>query len=670
VSLKVRLCLGITGHRNDNPRFAAERGRIGATLSRVFDLIDAALAEEARVPGIEIVPTRLHSLLADGADQMAADDALARGWELVAPLPFGLVLTTAMNAQPADGAEANVLLHGGPDQWHTLHAAARERAGRLRELALRARLFELADQDGAIAELLLAKLADPADRRNAQVLDAEVSLRVAMASRVMIEQSDFLIAIWDGTTRALVGGTGHTIQAALETGASVLWIDAFAPEDWRILTGPESLADIETRADPGDEAQRIATVQALVRAALRPVAPRGQGVLHGHGPGSGAEALQQERWPKRSNPLWHLYRRVEALFGEDEWNRRLRSLRQEYEPAASIATGSAAPLLAAARALPGQDEAHVAQVEEQILRRFAWVDGISAHLSDTWRGGMTANFLLGALAIVGGLAYLPFVGPEGKWSFALFELVVLAAILTFTITGRRRRWHGRWFETRRVAEYLRHAPILLLLGVARPPGRWPVGTTTSWPEWYARHVLREPGLPRLRVTTGYLRGAVRGLLHDHVVRQRDYHVAKARRLGKVHHNLDRWSEVLFALAVVSVSLYLLLKAGSALGWWPAAVAADPAKLFTFLGVALPTFGGAIAGIRYFGDFERFAAISSVTAGRLDAIEARATHLLAAPDTQIDYGRVADLAHAADDVVVSEIESWQAVFGGKNVTVPV
>jgi hypothetical protein len=32
--------------------------------------------------------------------------------------------------------------------------------------------------------------------------------------------------------------------------------------------------------------------------------------------------------------------------------------------------------------------------------------------------------------------------------------------------------------------------------------------------------------------------------------------------------------------------------------------------------------------------------------------------------------VADLAHAADEVVVSEIESWQAVFGGKNVTVPV
>jgi hypothetical protein len=37
---------------------------------------------------------------------------------------------------------------------------------------------------------------------------------------------------------------------------------------------------------------------------------------------------------------------------------------------------------------------------------------------------------------------------------------------------------------------------------------------------------------------------------------------------------------------------------------------------------------------------------------------------------MDYGPVAEIAHAADDIVVSEIESWQAVFGGKQITVPV
>jgi hypothetical protein len=127
---------------------------------------------------------------------------------------------------------------------------------------------------------------------------------------------------------------------------------------------------------------------------------------------------------------------------------------------------------------------------------------------------------------------------------------------------------------------------------------------------------------------------------------------------------------MFLLAIVSVVLYLALKGGGVLHWWPKSAAEASGYVFTFLGVLLPTFGGAIAGIRYFGDFERFSAISTVTAERLTAIDLRAQLLLAAPDGEMDYGRVADLAHAMDEAVVSEIESWQAVFGGKNVTVPV
>ncbi|MBK9587951.1 MAG: hypothetical protein IPO50_05005 [Sphingomonadales bacterium] len=42
----------------------------------------------------------------------------------------------------------------------------------------------------------------------------------------MIEQSDVLIAVWDGITPGAVGGTRHTIAAALAHGAPVIWIDA------------------------------------------------------------------------------------------------------------------------------------------------------------------------------------------------------------------------------------------------------------------------------------------------------------------------------------------------------------------------------------------------------------------------------------------------------------
>ena len=283
---------------------------------------------------------------------------------------------------------------------------------------------------------------------------------------------------------------------------------------------------------------------------------------------------------------------------------------------------------------------------------------------------MIANFLLSAGAIISGVAYQPLGLSDNKWMFAAVEFLLLAAILFITWLGGKQRWHGRWFETRRVSEYFRHAPILLLLGVARPPGRWPKGSDTAWPEYYARHGLRAMGLPSVAVTPAYLRAALVNLLDAHVVSQRDYHIGKAAKLTRVHHNLDNFSTRLFQLAVISVAIYLGLSLAAMLSIipheWPHALS----YVFTFMGVTLPTLGAAIAGMRYFGDFERFAAISKVTAEKLDAVHARLALLLSGPDDAIDYARASELAHATDDIVVSEIENWQAVFGGKHITVPV
>lgn len=85
---------------------------------------------------------------------------------------------------------------------------------------------------------------------------------------------------------------------------------------------------------------------------------------------------------------------------------------------------------------------------------------------------------------------------------------------------------------------------------------------------------------------------------------------------------------------------------------------------------MPTAGGALAGIRYFGDFERFADISQVTARRLDEIAGRIDILSRVPNEALHYQDVADLLRATDAVVLSELASWQAVFSGKRIAVPV
>ena len=645
-----RLALGITGHRASNAAYAAHREAVETRLEALFDEIEALLRPEADGLG-SLGPVRLHSLLAGGIDQHGAASAVRRGWDLVAPLPFGRLLNRAVNAEPATIEDARALLRGE----EPADPAVAARAAAIRGWEGRARLFELAEGDAALEALWLAQLAEPGDVPRALAWSVAVSERAACAGRVMIEQSDLLIAVWDGAAHNFPGGTGHTIAAALERACPVVWIDPARPREFRVLHAPEALESIG-RIAPGQPGE----LAAAVRTALRP----GEGGALRRG----AQALGSEAWHDASTRLWHGYRRIEALFGGQ--GKRLRSLVQSYETPDAIATGTGAPILAAVRDIAPDDPALAEAIEQGTLRRFAWADGISARLSDAYRGGMVANFLLSILAVGVGLAYQPLHLDRIKWLFAVGEFALLATIIAITTIGIRRRWHRRWFETRRVAEYFRHAPILQALGVARPAGRWPKGSDTNWPEYYARHGLRAAGLPQTRVDGPYLRRGLTALQQLHVRPQRDYHLAKAFRLETVHHRLDKLSARLFQLAVASVSLWLVLAAAAYWGVIDAHLPTELSKLFTFLGVMFPTIGAGIAGIRYFGDFERFAAISQVTAEKLEAIDQRIAILLRAEDAALGYDRVSDLAHAVDSVVVDEIESWQAVFSGKHISVPV
>jgi hypothetical protein len=656
---KIRLSIGVTGHRADHPQYAENKKRIISAMAAIFDAIDLTTASAPLLlgPG-SLAPIRLHTLLVDGTDQAASKLALERKWQLVSPLPFGQRLNLAINAVPDNAGDARALLAGQDPK----SPGTKSRVDAIQTIARQARLFELADQDDVVAALYLAHLDAKEDFSKAQSFALEGAQRAALAGRILIEQSDFIIAVWDGKSSTNLGGTGHTVASALDLGAPVIWINPADPENWRILHAPESLALLMNEAE---QQNREIELSAIIKTHICPE----EAIATDDNPARrGIAALTGERWHDRSSRLVHAYRRIVALFGGEK--PRFGSLVQYYEKPGDIAEGSGAGLLQTANDLPGADRRLADRIDHIALQNFAWADGVSARLSDHYRAGMIVNFLLSALAIVGGIIYLPLVSPDQKWGFALFEFILLLAIVIITYRGQKYRWHGRWFETRRVAEYFRHSPLLLMLGVARAPGRWPRGTETSWPEWYVRSALRDIGLPCAKVTSSYLRSTLTALLDHHVTPQCDYHARKAKRLNAVHHNLDRFSEFLFKLAILSVATYLLLKGGSALFQVNADLVAKLSKTFTVLGVLFPTFGAAIAGIRYFGDFERFAAISEITAEKLKAICERVELLLSAPETAMDYRRVTELIHAADDVVVAEIENWQAVFGGKHITVPV
>ncbi len=640
-SWQPHLALGITGHRASNPSYRAHAEAIGAALEGLFAQIDAIAGA---LPGTRGA-VRLHSLLVDGTDQIAAERALARGWELAVPLPFGAALNCAINAHPETLADADALLAGAAASDPAVEA----KAAAIRSVTGRACLFELADRDAEVRALWRASLADPDDRAALRAFEALASDNVALAGRVMIERTDLVIAVWDGKVANLPGGTGHTVAAALAMGAPVLLIDPAMPGTWRILGRPEELGQPAAPGEPD-----VARLTAIIHAAV---------VSEGWSPAQ----LAAEQWRPRSSRAFGLYRRIERVFGGG--GRALGSLRVDYEAPDAIVAGSGAGVVAAAEAMPSGDPQVTRQLAEEVLPLFAWAEGIASRLADAYRSGQIVNFVLATLAVIIGVAYLPLGLGEVKWVFAAVELLLLGGILVLTAAGSRLGWHRRWFAMRRVAEYLRHAPALLLLGVTRPTGRWPRGAEGQWPEHFARHALRDVGLPRVAVTKDYLRVGLAGAVLPHVAAQRAYHAAKAHRLETVHHRLDKVAESCFALAVASVTAYLVLKGAGAAGLVPGHLASDLSPFFTFCGVAFPTLGANLSGIRYFGDFERFGAISHVAAEKLRAIEERTELLLSGATSALTYAAAADLIHALDEAVVEEIASWQAVFGAKHLALP-
>jgi hypothetical protein len=77
--------VAVAGHRlNQLPEDALPR--VKAAMDAALDSIQAA-GREATHKGVKFV---IVSALAEGADRIAADAALARGWALIAPLPFSI----------------------------------------------------------------------------------------------------------------------------------------------------------------------------------------------------------------------------------------------------------------------------------------------------------------------------------------------------------------------------------------------------------------------------------------------------------------------------------------------------------------------------------------------------------------------------------------------------
>ena len=244
---RITFRVGIVGHRpnrlpNGEGGWDAIRGRMASVLAAVRDAVEAFRSEpDAALYDEGSAELRAISPLAEGADRLFAEEALEFGYTLCCPMPFSRTeFEKDFNHEMAQEA-------GSAERFGALLDRAAAGAGLT--------VFEL---DGSRAD--------------------EASAYGA-AGRVVLNQSDLLVVVWDGDAPAGGGGTVETLREAVGYHVPVIWVDAKAPHGWALLREDADLDCLEVNGvcvppwtgPPGDRDLKILSekVAEVVLAELR-----------------------------------------------------------------------------------------------------------------------------------------------------------------------------------------------------------------------------------------------------------------------------------------------------------------------------------------------------------------------------------------------------------------
>jgi hypothetical protein len=187
------LGVGVTGHRLDGLRNAdweLLRARVREVLALTQQVAGRARAGLLKGDGRCGMPVRVISPLAAGADQIVAEEGLAAGCELHAPLPF-------------------------QQEEYEKDFSTPESLGRFRHLVARA----------SSVDVLGGKSESGAERGASYGAVGVEVLRL----------SNILLAIWNGRPAKGAGGTAQIVEEARAAGIPVIWVCSQAPHSLKIL---------------------------------------------------------------------------------------------------------------------------------------------------------------------------------------------------------------------------------------------------------------------------------------------------------------------------------------------------------------------------------------------------------------------------------------------------
>ena len=555
--------IGITGHRSlaDDPDLAEA---VGGSIGRVLDGISAD-ADRLSAQGADGRPTtlRMVTMLAEGADIIGASEAMRRSMPVAAILPGSV------------GAYRSTFER---QHWLERFNATISSAESVTELP-----YEVI---GAV--------------------DYE------RANRLILSQSDLLLAVWDGKPARGRGGTGAVVQEALDRKIPVVVIDPAAAGEASLILDP-AVAMLPGRAE---DLPRIHARTALPRVVASVLCPPRAPLRRA--------ALKDFLDEPQKLRGWRFAQRLLKLIGYSFRTVRQRVPKGPYEPA-------------------GPDDPAAKRIE----REFQRADRLANHYGDQMRSTMVSRYFVIALAAFLNAA-VSILLPAYLPLSTLIQMIVTVSSLIDERTARKRRWHERWLDYRALAEGLRCLRHVHPLGMDDEVfRRASMARPIHWTEWYLARLAREIGPPPGALTQEEIGRQYHGI-RDLIGQQIEYHRKALRDLARLDGRLGWLSTLSLAATVLAgvVSLVFQFAHAAAPGLLPSAAAA--------LLVIAPAFAVAASGLRSSADLARLARRSARTAAALSRIGRQMDEL---PPT---FDHLAAAARMTCGSMLQELVEWRFV----------
>ena len=584
---QVALGIGVTGHRLERLE--------GVDLSALREALRQVLLQ---IAGAQALKMRLVTSLADGADTIAAEAALELGWMLDAVLP----------------------LHH--DEY-------------------------LRDFNDPVAradhEALLSRAANIFEIDGERSVEGGSAVAYERAGRVVLAQSDILIAVWDGGPVRGRGGAAQVVAEAVLAGIPVVHLHPANVHPPRLLWDGLEEHDLGQQTIETVAVGDLSALDGLVRGLLEPPQNKSERAMLG--------ALKTPRKKQRN---WALA--FPLLLGVIGVRRPRFSDWRATDQASAITVD-----LGACSGDATNATGFGARFHAILMPRFTRADATATHNAQLFRSGYVTNFSFAALAVVLSLLGLA-LPPALKPALIVLEFMVIATILIVTRVGRRAQWHRHWLDNRHLAERLRCLSISAQLGELEL--RSGAALRPGWVDWYARSTARTLGLPTARVDLAYL-SCVRGGLTSLIDGQIAYLRRDAHRMHKLEHRLHNLGTALFLMtAMLCVALLLFKVVDKMVAIAALDVIAKPFLTATTIGsAALPAIGAAIYGIRMQGDFagiaERSAALAHNLAVLRQVIDADA----------LSFDTLRRRVARATDLLTQDLASWLQTYHARPLTLP-